>query len=724
MTVSNELSRAGFEGPVLKTEDDRYGFTAIADGLARSICALDENISTVIGIEGRWGSGKSSLMHLLSTQLRARVPKTTQLIPFSPWLNSPDESPVSSLLMTIAARLDKWDNTAKVCPTRLSPLAENILTYAQQTSRRLSPLTRFAGNFMPGVGLIADGMDAIASIDLQRREKTTSELREIIESKISALGVSFIVIIDDLDRLEPDQAVEILRMVRSVADFSRFRYVMCYDRDVLAHAVERGLGVQDGALYLQKVIPLSFSLPRPENFDLRREFRQGALALWREINGSEPDDKLIRVLAQYTGIYGEALSSPREVNQVLNAVRFRYPGLRDYVYFPDLCLIQLLVTVNPALASWVEHYLTDWSIVVMHDGHVSDGERLLLTEKLIQAINQFGAIPARSVWELHDWLPGIDGIDEKTLRLFVPAPENSQEQSDSLRRLSSPVYWRYYFSFSAPQNVLSDAEIREILSLASSDYAALEERLLNSVTANGVSSRTWFEHILARLTPAMTLSAGYRAQKNLLRFFFHCSDAIFPIYRDRNLFFRPEELDINALVSQLIKQLQQKQPVLATSYLSRLFYDARSFSWATTYLRFLAQQGDGEPVSREEVSNLRLIMKIRFADKSIQQAMAEIPFLTSFLYACKDMVSKEEICTWIVGEHLSDRAFLQILLNLRSPVSSSNLGTYQRLDLDSLQAVFGIAGIESRLENIKFAGEDALKGMVAEIENAIRLNKM
>ncbi|MBF4211837.1 pilA-like protein, partial [Pseudomonas donghuensis] len=92
------------------------------------------------------------------------------------------------------------------------------------------------------------------------------------------------VVIDDLDRLEPAQAVEVLRMVRSVADFSRFRYVMCYDRDVLAHAVETALQVQNGALYLQKIIPLSFSLPRPENFALRSEFYRGALTIWQEVS--------------------------------------------------------------------------------------------------------------------------------------------------------------------------------------------------------------------------------------------------------------------------------------------------------------------------------------------------------------------------------------------------------------------------------------------------------
>ncbi|EKP5434594.1 hypothetical protein P3N87_004861 [Salmonella enterica] len=60
MATENALLRAGFEGPVLKAEDDRYGYMALAEGLARRISALNENVSTVIGIEGQWGCGKSA----------------------------------------------------------------------------------------------------------------------------------------------------------------------------------------------------------------------------------------------------------------------------------------------------------------------------------------------------------------------------------------------------------------------------------------------------------------------------------------------------------------------------------------------------------------------------------------------------------------------------------------------------------------------------------------
>lgn len=724
MATEHARSHAGFEGPVLKAEDDRYGYTAIAQGLARSISTLDENISTVIGIEGKWGSGKTSLLNLLTDHLKTQVPATTQIVVFSPWVNSPDVSPVTALLVHIAARLSRLESPLKKQKGRLSPLAEDLLNYARQTSRSLAPLTRFGSKFVPWMGIIADGMEAMAETELGRQEKTAAELRADIERQIVSLGVSFIVLIDDLDRLEPAQAVEVLRMVRSVADFSQFRYVMCYDRDVLAHAVETGLCVHNGKLYLQKIIPLSFSLPRLESFDLRREFREGALTIWREVNEAGPDDDEIGTLSYYSEVYGEALSTPREVSQALNAIRFRYPGLRDYIYYPDLCLMQLMAIVNPDLAIWVEHYLTEWSIVENRDGHVQDEEKKQLTEKLVTALAKFGVIRARSVWELHDWLPGISGFDDKTLSLFAKSGQEDKELASTQRRLSSPIYWRFYFSFSAPQNVMSDTDIQDILSLAASDYASLERRLLSSVTANGVSSRTWFEHILTRLTPHLTLSAGPRAQRNLLKFLLCCSDRIIPFYRERDIFFRQHDLGIDTLASQLITQLKKGQNATAMPWISRLFREAGAFAWATIYLSHLSRRGDGDPVSRAELAQLQLMMRVRLSDREISEKLAEIPCLMSFIYAWRDTACLEEVTRWLEGNHMDDRTFLRMLLNLRTAVSSSDAGAYLRLDLQGLQKIFGVEGIESRLERIKEKEETALLGMLTDVETAIRLNNV
>ncbi|EKK4083447.1 pilA-like protein [Cronobacter dublinensis] len=729
MAAGTELSRAGFEGPVIKAEDDRYGFSAIADGLARSICELDENISTVIGIEGKWGSGKTSLLNLLTARLRQMAPAATEIVPFSPWLISPDESPVTSLLLTIAGRLAQYETAAQADIRNVTTVTGTLVNYAQQTSRRLAPVARLAGKLgVPGFEIAADVMETLGETDLQQRQKTAAELREELENKITALGISFIIVIDDLDRLEPAQAVEILRMVRSVADFSRFRYVMCYDREVLAHAVERGLDVPDGRLYLQKIIPLSFALPRPESFTLRRQFRESALLIWREVSGREPDAYSEGLLAHFVEVYGERLSTPREVNQALNAIRFRYHGLRDYVYFPDLCLLQLINTVNPEFAAWTEDYLTAWSVVVSIDDAVGEEETKVLTDRLFTALEKFGASRAASPWELVTWLPGITGFDREHLRMFDIQRQAEAEQATNQRRLGSSTYWRYYFSFSAPQNVMSDADIQQIIELAASDYAALEARLLNSVTDNGISSRTWFEHILTRLTPGVTEKAGTVVQRNLLTFFFRCTDRILPFYRERDLFFSPEDIGIDPLVTQLIQQLLSGRRRETVRFISRLFRKAKAFAWAALYLRdFLPKRSargtnQTEPFTAEEAEQLRLALTMRIKEKQIRKELSQVPYLSIFLSAWTELAGDEVVTEWASEISLTDRAFLQMLLNLRTPVSSSNRGQYLKLNLDHVNRFLGVP-VRERLRDIKAKQIPALSGMTAAIEDAIRMNE-
>lgn len=48
--------------------------------------------------------------------------------------------------------------------------------------------------------------------------------------------------------------------------------------------------------------------------------------------------------------------------------------MRDFVYFPDLCLLQLIRVTNPALYDWTEHYLTERSVIETGQGMLSDRE--------------------------------------------------------------------------------------------------------------------------------------------------------------------------------------------------------------------------------------------------------------------------------------------------------------------------------------------------------------
>lgn len=52
-------------------DDDEFGFVGIAKKLAPRIVEASKGDGMVIGLEGRWGTGKTSLVNFLRTELQA-----------------------------------------------------------------------------------------------------------------------------------------------------------------------------------------------------------------------------------------------------------------------------------------------------------------------------------------------------------------------------------------------------------------------------------------------------------------------------------------------------------------------------------------------------------------------------------------------------------------------------------------------------------------------------
>lgn len=744
--------RVGQDAPVSRDEDDRYGFTAVADGLAESILAMNADGGTVIGIEGRWGAGKTSLLNMLLARLEARRTLGTHVIRFSPWLSGPGGSlpealllPVADILQQAESQRDEADRRLikritrcwkKLGKSRNAGAALDVLKYVQQTSGRLAPLAEFAGNFVPGFALASKGLDALAGFDLSTGGKTAADLRNEIESSLQALGLTFVVVIDDLDRLEPAQAVEVLRLVRSVADFTRFRYVMCYDREVLAHAIQQGLGVENGRLYLQKIVPLSFSLPRPEALKLRRHFTDNALQIFRDVHGDEPDEETVTALENAAEVYGESLATPREVVQTLSAVRFRYPGVKDYVWFPDLCLLQLIRVTNMMLYDWAEQYLSERAIDITKDARLASEVKETHSEKLNHALAQFPTHAARSPWALGLWLPGVGGSMENKGAAFEPVSEQEEEAATARRRLASTVYWRYYFAYSSPGNVLTDEEIQEVIRLAAEDREGLKHRLLNSLTGNGVSSRTWFEHILTRLTPTVTQSAIPAARKGLLTFLFNSADEVCDYFRERRPVFWERRFGMEEIAGQLIRQLLAEDRAEGLNLLQELLMRGDAVAWVAAFMNDLMElhgiggyRGGSESrkfLTTEEVEQLRQKLGDRMQRPECQESILANPYAGRYLWAWRNIAGPAAVKAWMMEYCRSDDAFLRFLLSRRSSVSSGGREFFT-LDLKQAEKIIYADNIQergsafaSRLEEIAGRTVPGTSPLLDEVQESIR----
>lgn len=707
MTMLRQLwNQKGLDAAVEIAPDDRYGFVNIAENISRSILSLPQDASSVIGIEGAWGSGKTSLLNLILKSLDQNKDGHTHVLHISPWLSG--SSPVEALFLPVATVIQR-EIEKKHPPTGfkkywrkylLSSEAQKIIEYAQDTSSRALPLAEYIGQFSSIVNWIAGAIKAFSGSRLAVDQQTTTKLRAEIAGQLVSLDLKFIVIMDDLDRLEPDQVAEVFRLVRAVADLPRFTHILCYDRNIITHAVEHALNVADGNRYLQKIIQLSFKIPRPESFDFRNEFRNRAQVLYEQITQQTPEPTMLNDLISVTDTYGAALSTPREIHQAINSLIFLYPGMRDFVYFPDLCLLQLIRVTNPGLYDWIEHYLTERSVVETGQGRLAPGEKETFQDELIENMKVFRASSASSFLTLADWLPGISGHDDEHLNLFEPVSQDFRHLQSTGKRLSSLTHWRNYFAFSSPQNVLPPEFFDRLFVLASrpENQEQLSAELLSKVHSVGSVTGTWFEHILSRLIPGLINERSYDECAGLVRFFFDSMDKVGALFRTRNSWFSLRDTGINQVVRHLLKHMLALDEPGTIAFLDMLITGGRSPFWIADFMRDLVwEHGLAQNVpspeserllSRENTEQLRDRFAARMQQKELKNQLLSRHSILGYLYAWRDMSSMETVKGWIREVATSEAALIDLLMRLRTSVFSSDKGAYRRIDQEQISVFF------------------------------------
>lgn len=278
----------------------------------------------MVSVEGRWGSGKTSLINLILHYLELESPSEAKAIWFSPWLigdrNALIRTVLDQLAETVAEiELERGDAT-KDTLLRVQNFRKSLAEFVE----RLRPIEGAAtvGSAMgdPHSLAIKTGLQGIKA--LKPSSMRLQSLKAKIDKQLVTLNHRIVVIIDDLDRLSPSEITEVFRLVSAVAGFTNVIYVLSFDRPVVAHAVQECLRLSDGDDYLQKIVQLAIHVPAPEPFVLRRVFLAKVQEILKIMDPIKAD-RLYRVVDIWGGRY---LQTPRTLFRVIDELRFHIAG--------------------------------------------------------------------------------------------------------------------------------------------------------------------------------------------------------------------------------------------------------------------------------------------------------------------------------------------------------------------------------------------------------------
>ena len=355
--------------PIEKADEDLLGRSDFAKQFGKSICEYDSKDGLVIGLYGKWGSGKTSIINMAISEIPVdksekkkwyskvykRIKKifTSQkaeeedqrhypiVIKFSPWNYSDKNNLISLFFNELKNKLGVAkgeDNKGKI--------GKAISQYSDIIDVSL---------FIPVVGpAIAPILKTIAKSKGAKLMQTPSlnEAKENLCNELREFDKKIIVFIDDIDRLTTPQIKDIFQLVKQVGDFPNIIYVLTMDREIVCNALSEYHNI-DGDEYLKKIVQVSFEVPEIDR-SLLPEILKGRFSKIIHKNDCEEEfennNYFEKVLEYCVNPY---IKNIRDINRLLNAFQFKYGVLWKETSFVDLLAITAIEIFEPKLYEWI-----------------------------------------------------------------------------------------------------------------------------------------------------------------------------------------------------------------------------------------------------------------------------------------------------------------------------------------------------------------------------------
>lgn len=247
--------------PILSKNEDQLKVTRYAQALINFISNSDTPIT--IGLQGEWGTGKTSLMYMLREELDNKNVATS-------WVNTWEYSMFRGAKETTPAVLNGLLTT-------LEESCGSNWTIKQETEKAMKKVGRFFGNLVNQVATNQLGVDIKAAAENQAEVLTRAEIAQIkadisdiIDKLIKDSNNKYqrvVFFVDDLDRINPTDAVEVLEALKNMFDMDHCIFVLAIDYEVVVKGLEGKFGKKteenerEFRSFFDKIIQVPFSMP-------------------------------------------------------------------------------------------------------------------------------------------------------------------------------------------------------------------------------------------------------------------------------------------------------------------------------------------------------------------------------------------------------------------------------------------------------------------------------
>ncbi|MCA0366318.1 MAG: KAP family NTPase [Bacteroidetes bacterium] len=305
--------------PIFESEndkvEDKLGYETYAKEIAEKLTKNNFQKAFAVGVNGKWGSGKTSFINLIKKEL---ADSDFIKISFNPWASKNPE----------AITQDFFEELEE-------SLIENHYLFGNLVSS-------YAGKILNN-----NSSNWVKSLlPFFTKTESFSTVHKRLEKTLSNLDKKILIVIDDIDRLDSKEIFEVLKILRNTANFKNIIYLLAYDKEYIGQKLIFE-NTQINNKYLEKIIQLELNLPFFEKGKLFEKLKNNILEILKkglkipshERLISDIENNLIKIIPDNLPL----INNLRDVTRLCNALSSNLSSeILNEINFEEFLCLELL----------------------------------------------------------------------------------------------------------------------------------------------------------------------------------------------------------------------------------------------------------------------------------------------------------------------------------------------------------------------------------------------
>ncbi|HCW3285478.1 TPA: hypothetical protein OXD17_002911, partial [Listeria monocytogenes] len=269
----------------------------------------------VISLEGAWGSGKTTILNILSKKLEGRKDLII-LDEFEPWLFTNQEMLLKNMLEELLKNSGLGYSSMKI-----DKFIQQVSNATLDSPRYKFLNVLFSTNDSTGI----------------------KNVKNDIEELLSSTGKKVIYIIDNLDRIESENVLLILNLIMNVLDIKNIIFILSFDRNQMTSIMNVN-GITNE--YLKKIIQMNVVVPM-----IDKEIMENILQVSTKniIEKFEDDDLLLNNWEDGLLAIANDVKDLRDLKIFLNSVFMPSLKKSNSLSFKDMLILEYIRITNTTL---------------------------------------------------------------------------------------------------------------------------------------------------------------------------------------------------------------------------------------------------------------------------------------------------------------------------------------------------------------------------------------